>query len=87
MKIRIDAAAHGLQMGKAIKEVASEVGFNDYYYFLKTFKRLRQITPAGFRKSFETRIAESGTVAADRLRKEQAHDPDHEPSRRAASNR
>jgi AraC-like DNA-binding protein len=77
LKIRIDAAAHGLQMGKPIKEVASEVGFNDYYYFLKTFKRLREMTPAGFRKSFQTRIAESGTVAAERLREAQRDQDEH----------
>lgn len=69
LKIRIDAAAHGLQMGKSIKEVAKEIGFNDYYYFLKTFKKLRGMTPASFRKSFETRIAESGVRAAEQLRR------------------
>jgi AraC-like DNA-binding protein len=45
LRVRVDAAAHGLQMGKSIKEVAAESGFRDYYYFLKTFKRLRGVTP------------------------------------------
>lgn len=68
VKIRIDFAAHGLETGKSIKEVASEVGFNDYYYFLKSFKRLRGESPAAYRTNFQTRIAASGTRAADVLR-------------------
>ena len=67
-RIRIDAASHSLQMGKSIKEVAKDVGFSDYYYFLKTFKKLRGITPASFRQSFQTLIADSGVIAAQRMR-------------------
>jgi AraC-like DNA-binding protein/mannose-6-phosphate isomerase-like protein (cupin superfamily) len=69
-RIRIDAASHSLQMGKSIKEVAKDVGFSDYYYFLKTFKKLRGITPASFRQSFQTLIADSGVIAAQRMREE-----------------
>jgi AraC-like DNA-binding protein len=68
LKMRIDAAAHGLQMGKSIKEVAGECGFSDYYYFLKTFKRLRQMTPGTFQKTFDMTVQESGIRAAERLK-------------------
>lgn len=68
LKIRVDAAAHGLQMGKSIKEVAAESGFRDYYYFLKTFKRLRHMTPGTFQKTFHTMVEESGERAAERLK-------------------
>jgi len=68
LKVRIDAAAHGLQMGKSIKEVAGECGFRDYYYFLKTFKRLREMTPGTFQKTFDTVVQESGIRAAERLK-------------------
>ena len=37
-----------------------DVGFSDYYYFLKTFKRLRGLTPASFRRSFQALVADSG---------------------------
>lgn len=68
LKVRIDAAAHGLQMGKSIKEVAGECGFADYYYFLKAFKRLRQMTPGTFQKTFDMTVQESGIRAAERLK-------------------
>jgi len=68
LRIRIDAAAQGLQMGKSIKEVAAEAGFRDYYYFLKAFKRVRGTTPGTFQRTFHTTVEESGTRAADRLK-------------------
>jgi AraC-like DNA-binding protein len=69
LKIRIDAAGHSLQMGKSIKEVARDVGFSDYYYFLKTFKRLRGLTPATFRRSFQASLADSRvSVGRDSVR-------------------
>lgn len=68
LRVRIDAAAHGLQMGKSIKEVAAEAGFRDYYYFLKAFKRVRGTTPGTFQRTFHTTLEESGTRAADRLK-------------------
>ena len=35
-------------MGKPIKVVAGEVGFADYYYFLKVFKRVLGVTAGAF---------------------------------------
>jgi AraC-like DNA-binding protein len=52
LRTRIQAAAHGLQMGKAIKDIAREVGFGDYYYFLKAFKRVRGVSPGAFQASY-----------------------------------
>ena len=62
LRVRIDAATHGLQMGKAIKEVAIESGFRDYYYFLKAFKRLRGVTPHTFQETFHNAVVESGVT-------------------------
>jgi AraC-like DNA-binding protein len=70
LKVRIDAAAHGLQMGKTIKEVAGECGFGDYYYFLKTFKRLRNMTPGTFQRTFDLAVQDSGIRAAERLKRQ-----------------
>jgi AraC-like DNA-binding protein len=55
LRTRIQAASHGLQMGKPIKDVAREVGFGDYYYFLKAFKRATGVSPGAFQASFRAR--------------------------------
>jgi AraC-like DNA-binding protein len=51
LRARVQAAAHSLRMGKPIKKVAHEVGFGDYYYFLKVFKRVRGVSPGVFQAS------------------------------------
>ena len=35
-----------------IKQIAAEVGFNDYAYFCNVFKKYAGATPSGMRKSF-----------------------------------
>jgi AraC-like DNA-binding protein len=55
LRTRIQAASHGLQMGKPIKDVARETGFGDYYYFLKAFKRVTGVSPGAFQASFRAR--------------------------------
>jgi AraC-like DNA-binding protein len=57
LRTRIQAAEHGLQMGKTIKDIAREVGFSDYYYFLKAFKRVTGISPGAFQASYRSRDA------------------------------
>jgi AraC-like DNA-binding protein len=52
LRTRIQAAAHGLQMGKPIKDIHGEVGFPDYYYFLKAFKRVQGVSPGAFQASY-----------------------------------
>ncbi len=52
LRTRIQAAAHGLQMGKTIKDIYREVGFGDYYYFLKAFKRVQGVSPGAFQASY-----------------------------------
>lgn len=59
LRTRIQAAAHGLQMGKPIKDIAREVGFGDYYYFLKAFKRVKGISPGAFQASYRARGAKT----------------------------
>ncbi len=54
LRIRLQVAAHALQMGKPIKDVAKEVGFSDYYYFLKVFKRAKGMSPGAFQASHRT---------------------------------
>jgi AraC-like DNA-binding protein len=55
LRTRIQAASHGLQMGKPIKDIAREVGFGDYYYFLKAFKRVTGVSPGAFQASYRSR--------------------------------
>jgi AraC-like DNA-binding protein len=55
LRARVQAAAHGLRMGKSIKNVAHEVGFADYYYFLKVFKRVKGVSPGVFQASHRPR--------------------------------
>lgn len=62
LRVRINAAIHGLQMGKEIKEVAMESGFRDYYYFLKAFKRQHGVTPHTYRETFHNAVEESGVA-------------------------
>ncbi len=45
MQLRMDAALERLIQGATIQETAAAVGFEDYYYFLKVFKRAKGITP------------------------------------------
>ncbi|MBQ4528204.1 MAG: AraC family transcriptional regulator [Clostridia bacterium] len=48
---RIDRAVQKLtKTDKSITEIAFECGFNDLSYFIKTFKRINNTTPAAFRK-------------------------------------
>jgi AraC-like DNA-binding protein len=54
LRTRIQAAAHSLQMGKPIKDIYREVGFSDYYYFLKAFKRMQGVSPGAFQASYRT---------------------------------
>lgn len=47
--LRINKAKHLLQTTDlSINEVSEAVGFNDYFYFLKTFKKIVGITPGKF---------------------------------------
>lgn len=51
MKLRIQAARDLLvQTALPIKEIVYQVGFEDYNYFNRTFKRMEGIPPAQFRK-------------------------------------
>ena len=45
-----------------------------YYYFLKTFKRLRNMTPGTFQKTFDMTVQESGIRAAERLKAQTRED-------------
>ena len=36
----------------SISEIASALGFNDYFYFLKTFKRVTGLTPKQYKHGY-----------------------------------
>ena len=51
MKLRVQAARDLLQQTSIpIKEIVYQVGFEDYNYFNRTFKKLQGIPPARFRQ-------------------------------------
>ena len=56
MARRIHRAKQLLRTGKNVTEVSAEVGFNDYSYFIKSFKSLTGVTPAKFAWSAEYAI-------------------------------
>ena len=45
-----DAKKLLLKEGLSIEEVADQVGYNDYFYFTKVFKKHEGISPSAFRK-------------------------------------
>jgi AraC-like DNA-binding protein len=53
-RLRVQSAAHALQMGKPLKHAAKEAGFNDYYYFLKVFKKVMGTSPGAFQAAHRT---------------------------------
>jgi len=70
LKARVQAAAHSLRMGKPIKVVANEVGFADYYYFLKVFKRVQGVTAGAFQAAHRpTVVARNGGPDRTKRRK------------------
>ena len=52
LEIRINRAEELLRLTNAsVEEIAEQVGYNDYFYFLKIFKKATGISPAVFRKN------------------------------------
>jgi AraC-like DNA-binding protein len=50
-RMRIQKACHSLDSTKhPVKQIASDLGFEDPYYFSRLFKKLVGVSPAGFRK-------------------------------------
>lgn len=50
-ELRIERAKQMLQSGEmSISDIAVSLGFNDYFYFLKTFKRVAGVTPKQYRQ-------------------------------------
>lgn len=51
--LRIEKAKQMLDCGEySISEISSSLGFNDYFYFLKTFKRVTGLTPKQYKHGF-----------------------------------
>ena len=52
LEIRINKAEDLLRRTNAsVEEIAEQVGYNDYFYFLKIFKKATGISPTAFRKN------------------------------------
>ena len=50
-ELRIDRAKSLLLSGDmSISDISNALGFNDYFYFLKTFKRVTGVTPKQYRQ-------------------------------------
>ena len=50
-QLRMEDAVNLLSMtNKPVIDIAMEVGFNDYFYFLKTFKKFTGKTPSQYRE-------------------------------------
>lgn len=51
LEIRIRRAQELLRLtGDSIEDISEQVGYNDYFYFLKVFKKATGISPSAFRK-------------------------------------
>ncbi|RPE71666.1 AraC family transcriptional regulator [Pacificibacter maritimus] len=46
---KMDKAMHALMLGKSVKEVAAEVGYQDAYFFSRMFKRYMGKPPSAYR--------------------------------------
>lgn len=57
--VRIDAARQMLETGHPPKQVASACGFGDVDTFRRAFQRQLNVTPADYRRRFETRETKS----------------------------
>lgn len=49
-KIRMEQAAHMLMYGKSIQQTAIDCGFDDYFYFLNSFKKAHGVSPSAYKK-------------------------------------
>ncbi|HHY14014.1 MAG TPA: helix-turn-helix transcriptional regulator [Thermoanaerobacterales bacterium] len=50
LELKMDLASILLHSGKTIEETATAVGFQDYFYFIKCFKRYQGVTPGEYQK-------------------------------------
>ncbi len=56
-QLRIEKAKEMLDAGEhSIEEIATTLGFNDYFYFLKTFKRITGYTPKQYGQGAEGKV-------------------------------
>ena len=55
-ELRIEKAKELLDSGdRSVSQIASSLGFNDYFYFLKTFKRVTGLTPKQYKQGCPAR--------------------------------
>jgi transcriptional regulator GlxA family with amidase domain len=58
--VRVDAARHMLEAGERPKQAAADCGFGDIDTFRRAFQRQAGITPAEYRRRYDTAAARSG---------------------------
>ena len=57
INLRIDKAKELLTTTKLpISDICNQIGFNDYFYFLKTFKRITGVSPSKYIEFLETQV-------------------------------
>jgi len=54
--LRISKAKQLLSEGRAIKETARAVGYDDLFYFMRVFKKVAQVSPGKFAEEFFRRV-------------------------------
>ncbi|MEI7905505.1 MAG: helix-turn-helix domain-containing protein [Candidatus Firestonebacteria bacterium] len=52
MELKIERAYQLLIRGESLREIALKTGFDDYFYFLKVFKKFKKTTPKAVRKQY-----------------------------------
>lgn len=61
--LRIEKAKELLDSGDySISDTAAALGFNDYFYFLKTFKRVTGLTPKQYRHGYTAEDVAAGEL-------------------------
>jgi AraC-like DNA-binding protein len=51
LEFKMDLASLLLHSKKTIEETATEIGFQDYFYFIKCFKKYQGVTPGEYQKA------------------------------------
>lgn len=52
LRVRMDAAAQLMRSGRSVREAAEDCGFEDYYFFIRSFTAAHGISPAAYQKKY-----------------------------------
>ena len=62
MHLRMEKAAELLRMGKSLAETAQACGFEDYFFFIRSFSKKYGVSPAAYRRQNGVIHRDSSTV-------------------------